>query len=790
MANIDHIVRALNPRDRPHAWVRALRKVRRLLVRNRRQLPGCDDCGDEKGRPKMADEKKASQRSSMLSPTAEVAAVASVTPRARVLVVDDKSSNIELLVEALSDGYEVLSATGGAAALEIAAGAMPDVVLLNVMMPGMDGYELCRRLKGQHTVQDLPVIFITGLGDVAAETRALEWGAADYITKPINPAAVRARVDNQIALKRTRARVNDQITLERTRAFAESLIENSPAAIIVTGIDYTINAINPAAEKMLWYKREELLGRETPLVLFDRSEVEIRARRLATDLGAFVSLEEAIFLADDGRQVEHGGEWTFLRKGGLTVAMQVTVTPLHCSNGQSTGFMITAYDVSERKRREEYISHVAHHDVLTGLPTRQLLMDRLAMMISRSERCKTGSALLMIDLNGFKHVNDSLGHHIGDRLLVQVADRLRSAVRAMDTVARMGGDEFVVLVSDFDNVQAAERVAEKLLAAFNAPFFINDQATVEMTASVGVCMHPAGGADAAALLRNADIAMYHAKASGQNCYRVFSREIAHLASQRHEVAMALSGALDAGEFQLHYQPQISLADGAMIGVEALLRWDSKKLGRVEPSRFIPVAEHSGLIVPLGSWVIRTACQELQKLHGEFGPELRMAVNLSVRQLDQPDLLSVIEGALAKSGLDPTCLEIEITESLLMSDSPQAALFFDGLRRLGVRVAIDDFGTGFSSMSYLLRFSVDRLKIDRCFIQDCSTNPNSATVTAAIITLAHQLKASVVAEGVETQEQIDFLRSANCDDAQGYHFCRPVSAELIAAALRTSTACSY
>jgi diguanylate cyclase (GGDEF)-like protein/PAS domain S-box-containing protein len=581
-----------------------------------------------------------------------------------------------------------------------------------------------------------------------------------------------------------RKRAEDEA--RRARAFRDSLIENSPAAIIVTAPDFTITAMNPAAQKMLWYHPDELVGRGTPLVFYDHSQVAARAQRLAAESGAFVPLDQAIFTADREAAGPREAEWTFFRKGGSTVVVQVSVTPLTGEDGAPTGFMITAYDVSERKRREEYISHLAHHDVLTGLPTRQLLMDRLEMMLSRSQRFNSKSALLMIDLNNFKRVNDSLGHHVGDRLLIQVAERLRGTVRTMDTVARMGGDEFVVLISDLESLAAAEQVARKLLAAFQAPFALKEQSEIDVTASIGICIYPEGGTDANMMLRNADIAMYYAKATRGHSYQIFDQKIAETVVLQREMEAALAGALDAGELYLDYQPQFALADGAMVGLEALLRWNSRQFGPVTPALFIPVAESSGLILPIGAWVIRTACAELARLQSQFGPHLVMAVNLSSRQLEQAGLLQVVEQTLTEYDLDPACLEMEITESILMTESSNSRDFFEGLRELGVRVAIDDFGTGFSSMAYLLRFSVNRLKIDRCFIVDSPQNPNSATVTSAIIALAHQLKISVLAEGVETEAQMDFLRGAGCDDAQGYYTGRPMSPEMIARTISAQT----
>lgn len=616
---------------------------------------------------------------------------------------------------------------------------------------------------GEAHVQEFPV---TGIGG----------GTAEWLKIQV------VKLDDGVAVTASDISDRKRLEIERAAAFAESLIANSPTAIIVTDLDFMIIAINPAAQKMLWYQADELVGRSTPLIFYSHAEVAERAKDFSAAEGAFVQLDQVVFAAGPDPVRGRNGEWTFFRKGGSTVVAQVSVTPLNGEDGEPTGIMITAYDISERKRREEYISHLAHHDVLTGLPTRQLLMDRLEMMLSRSKRFVNRSALLMIDLNNFKNVNDSLGHHVGDRLLIQVAERLRGAVRSMDTVARMGGDEFVVLISDLESGAAAEQVARKLLASFQAPFALKEQSHIEVTASIGICVYPEGGMDANALLRNADIAMYYAKATRRHSYQLFDQQVAESVVRRREMETALAVALDAGELSLHYQPQFSVADGSMVGVEALLRWNSKQFGPASPAQFVPVAESSGLILPIGVWVIRTACQELRRLHAQFGSHLVMAVNLSSRQLDQPDLLRVIEDTISENGLDPACLEIEITESLLMSESTHATDFFEGLRELGVRVAIDDFGTGFSSLAYLLRFSVNRLKIDRCFIQDSPHNPNSAAVTSAIIALAHQLNASVLAEGVETEAQMEFLKLAGCDDAQGFHLCRPISAEGMASAV--------
>lgn len=564
-----------------------------------------------------------------------------------------------------------------------------------------------------------------------------------------------------------------ELELETTRTFAQSLIDCSPTGMIAVDLDHTIRAINPAAEKMLGYSAPELVGLHTPLIFYDPAELERRARDLSSELGKPVSPGHEVFMIGMEHGIDHVGEWTFLRKGGSRFSVQVTVNPLYSPERQINGYLGTFYDVTERKRREESISHIAQHDALTQLPTRHLLFDRLEMLLARCRSYQHRCALLMIDLDRFKRVNDLLGHHIGDDLLVQAAQRMRSTLREMDTVARMGGDEFVVLISDIEGPEDAFAAASRLMEELQTPFKLCDQVTTSIDASIGICLYSDLTNDADTMLRNADIAMYHAKQSPGNHIEIFSEEVARISLRRQEIETGLRDALRNGELEVHYQPEVDLRSGSVVGFEALLRWRNQRLGNVPPSEFIPVAEEIGLIIPIGTWVIRKACQDLHRLSDLAGKPALVAVNISPWQLEQLDLVQVVQEALAENDLDAGRLEIEITESVLMGDSPRIARNLDALRDLGVRVAIDDFGSGFSNMSYLLRFSVDRLKIDRSFIRGCSSASNSSTVTTAIIALAHQLKLSVIAEGVETQEQVDFLHAAGCDQAQGYFYARPM-----------------
>ncbi len=558
----------------------------------------------------------------------------------------------------------------------------------------------------------------------------------------------------------------------KSLAFTESLIASSPFAVIAMEMDGTISEVNPAAERMLGYGRKELVGSASPLSLLDPDEIAHRAAELSHELGEQIAPDMSVFTAKPRRGMTDEAEWSLLRKDESRLVVQLAVTALTDPAQTITGWLGIAYDITERKQVEAYISHLAHHDALTGLPTRTLLHDRVQMALRRAKRKGTKVALLMIDLDNFKRVNDLMGHSAGDELLVQVAKRLQGAIRKSDTVARMGGDEFVVLLDDLHADDDAELVAEKLVTTLSMPVHLGEEEHA-ISASIGLCLYPDGGEDGDALLKNADAAMYSAKADGRNMYQVFSSNMALATTKRRLLEIALQHALAHNEFELLYQPQIAFGTGRVTGMEALLRWHSRSLGTIMPNEFIPVAEQTGLIVPIGEWVLRMACREAKALERKLGRPMTIAVNLSPRQFQRADLSQIVEQALAESGLEPERLELEITENILVSESAKAMRVLDRVRALGVRIAIDDFGTGFSSMSYILRFNVDRLKIDQSFIRNMTTDPNSCAITRAIIALAHGLKIKVVAEGVETAAVRDLLREEGCDDAQGYFFSKPV-----------------
>jgi diguanylate cyclase (GGDEF)-like protein/PAS domain S-box-containing protein len=452
--------------------------------------------------------------------------------------------------------------------------------------------------------------------------------------------------------------------------------------------------------------------------------------------------------------------------------------PVYDAKGEFKGYRGTGAEITERKLSEQRIHHIAHHDALTGLPNRMLLQDRLAQAIAYANRSGHHMWVLLIDLDRFKFVNDSLGHKAGDILLKTVAQRLSGSVRESDTVARLSGDEFVAILSESNDAPLTPDVVQRVMNAVAQPVMLEGKEFL-VTCSIGVAAYDGSvGDEAQHLIEHADIAMYAAKKQGRNGFRFYLPCMNEEALERLRIENALRNALARGEFMLHYQPQADLGDGAITGVEALLRWQHPEMGVVAPDRFIGLAEETGLIVPIGMWALQSACaqgkawNDWRAAHGQ--PPLRIAVNLSARQFMQPSLASHVAQVLEETGLPPACLELELTESVFMNDVNQAATLLHGLKALGVTLSIDDFGTGYSSLSYLRSFPIDVLKIDRSFVNDIATDADDEAIVVSIIALAHNLKLRVVAEGVESREQLEYLRRHGCDQIQGYYFSRPVA----------------
>lgn len=540
--------------------------------------------------------------------------------------------------------------------------------------------------------------------------------------------------------------------------YAEQIITGMPCGLMVLDSAGAIRSMNGAMGKMLGIP-DVAAAKGSPL----RAHVDSRAlheaiaRAIASQSG---QTDLLTFAANAHTPARH---------------LQYTISPT-VLDGRPM-LLVIAEDVTRYKSIEEDLLHLASHDALTGLPNRTLLRERLARAITVSHRTNRMVAVMFIDLDRFKNINDSLGHGAGDKVIVETARRLSGCLRDCDTVARLGGDEFVVVLGEVARIENVARVAQKILAAMRVPMELHGQ-EVSTLGSIGVSMFPKDGMDIETLLMNADVAMYQAKDAGRGTFQFYAQEMNAQTLERLRLEGGLRRALERSEFVLHYQPQVDLRTGAVVGFEALLRWQPPGQKMVLPSDFIPIAEDTGLIVPIGEWVIRSACAQLRAWHDMGYSSLHVAVNLSARQFQQPDLAEMVAAILEQTGCDPSMLELELTESMIMK-SPEVAIATQRkLTAMGVKLAIDDFGTGYSSLNYLKRFPIHALKIDQSFVRDLTTDQNDATIAKAVIALAHSMQLKVLAEGVETPEQLAFLREHHCDLMQGYHFSKPVPADQV------------
>ncbi len=543
-------------------------------------------------------------------------------------------------------------------------------------------------------------------------------------------------------------------------------------AVLTTDLLGKVTYLNLVAEMMTGWSCEEALDRPV-------SEV-FNILDGTTRLTAANPMQRAMV---ENETVGLGTDCVLVRRDGFESAIEDSAAPIHNRDGQVTGAVIVFRDVSESRAMALEMAHLAQHDFLTSLPNRLLLTERFSHAIGMARRHTKQVGLLFLDLDNFKHINDSLGHAIGDQLLQSVANRLVECVRTTDTVCRQGGDEFVILLAEIGQPQDAAHIAETLRAALAMPHLI-DGHELHVTLSIGISVFPNDGTNVDALMQNADTAMYHAKASGRDNYQFFRAEMNARAVRRMFVESSLRRALKLGEFLLHYQPKIDLASGTITGAEALIRWQDPEAGLVMPGQFVTIAEDNGLIVPIGQWVLREACRQVQTWLDSGLRAVPVAVNISAVEFRHPGFLDGVARILKETGLTPRYLELELTESILMHDAESSTSVLAALKAMGVQLAIDDFGTGYSSLSYLKRFPIDTLKIDQSFVRDICTDADDATIVAAVIGMGKSLKLRVIAEGVETQEQLTFLQARHCGEGQGFHFSHPVSAEAFARILDT------
>jgi diguanylate cyclase (GGDEF)-like protein/PAS domain S-box-containing protein len=549
--------------------------------------------------------------------------------------------------------------------------------------------------------------------------------------------------------------------MEEELRFHALLLDQATAAVVATDPSGIVTHWNAYAEKLYGWARQHAVGRHL-------RELGLEA----TDPAVQQEIEERL-RAREGWE----GELSFKRRCGAIMPIHLAITPV-VDGGTFRGFVGVAVDLSERKSLEAKLTRLALRDPLTDLPNRVLFMDRLEHALSRAARDRTTTALLFCDLDRFKLVNDSLGHHAGDTLLIEIGRRLQAAARGDDTIARLGGDEFTILLEGLHGVSEARQIAERLLRAINRPVIIDRQEIIP-SASIGIAISPRGAIRAGDLLRNADMAMYRAKAQGRGTYAIFDQELHHAALMRIQLEADLRSALDRNELRLLYQPIVDLESGTLVALEALVRWEHPTRGLLAPGQFMAMAEDTGLIIPLGRWVLAQACRDLQAWQsaGLLVPP-HLNVNVSGRQFADPGFLDSIAQVLSETGLEPDRLQLEVSERVLAEELISVGLTLRALRTLGVRIAMDDFGAGSSSLAHLQAMNPQMLKLDRSFITDLGTSEVNRTVVAGVVDLAHQLGVVVTAEGIETTDQACWARSAGCDCGQGYYFERPVPASTI------------
>jgi diguanylate cyclase (GGDEF)-like protein/PAS domain S-box-containing protein len=661
-----------------------------------------------------------------------------------VLVVDDDAFMRLTFREALEEaGCRVEEACDGEAAIVAFQRLRPDLVILDLMMPGMDGFETCAALRnlveGRHT----PILAVTGLNDTASLHQAFEAGATDFVTKPVSGALLGYRARH---LLRTGRALEELVRREADLRLLKAAVESLPIGITISDAKGKIIYTNPAEAAMHGFEVEELLHREANVLAPQR-------------------LHRTLFL----EKLEKCGVWrresVNRRKGGEEFMVQLSSVSVRSPHGEFLGIITACEDITERKKNEEQIHQLAYFDTLTGLPNRALFLDRLQKSLALADRSGKTVAVLFLDLDNFKDINDTQGHDFGDKLLTEVARRLSGCIRDADTLARLGGDEFVVMLAA-DGHETAGITALRILETFRCPFDIEGRRTYAGF-SIGIAIYPDDASDLEGLLRSADAAMYQAKGRGRQNFQFFSAKMNARIVERVSMEADLRQTLEQEDLVLFYQPQWDLLTGRHCGVEVLLRWRHPELGEISPNRFIPLAESSGQIFRLGEWALRSACTQASAWVQAGRSVGRIAVNISGHQLRQNDFPDLIRSILADTNLDPTVLELEFTESVLMENGEKTVSVLQSLKEMGIHLSIDDFGTGYSSLSYLKHFPVDRIKIDRSFVSGIGRNPGDAAIVAAVIALARTLKVRVMAEGVETRDQLDFLQKHGCSEVQGF-----------------------
>lgn len=690
----------------------------------------------------------------------------------RVLILTSNADDARILHQALGnarDGpFDLEDAATLADGLRRVQHGQIDAILVDLLLPDSQGLACFDRLHA--AARHIPILTLCELDNEADAIEAVQRGAQGWLSK--------GYFDNYL-LPQSLRNIIERMKVERglyvAQARAEITLNSIGDAVVSVDMAGRVDYLNVAAELVCGWSRDQARGRPVAEVIHLVDGASGRA--LATPVDFILHANQASNLSGDAILVS---------RQGRRIPIADSAAPIHDWDRQLVGAVMVFRDISDTVALTSKMRHLAQHDFLTNLPNRALLNDRITQAIAMSRRNDTSPVLLFLDLDKFKHINDSLGHAVGDRLLQAVSQRLVACVRTSDTVSRHGGDEFVILLANERRARDAALAADKILLALSTPFVIDTQ-ELHTTTSIGISTFPLDGTDAASLIKNADTAMYHAKELGRNNYQFFRQDMNTRAVERQLVETNLRQALEHGDFMLHYQPKIDLQTGRITGVEALLRWEHPEWGLVMPERFVAIAEECGLIVPIGRWVLREACAQLVRWHAMGIPEISIAVNISSLEFRHRDFFAHALAIFVATGVDRAHIQLELTESVLMHDVAASALLLAKLKALGIQIAVDDFGTGYSSLSYLNDFPIDVLKIDQSFVKAIGAGAGpgrNGAIVSAVIDMGKNLHQRVIAEGVEDEAQLAFLKNHNCNEGQGFLFSHPVSAAQMQAMLGT------
>ncbi len=689
-----------------------------------------------------------------------------------VLIVDDEAGHRDSLSEMIGlSGYTPATAGSADEAIEYLDAEPFDVVLLDLKMPGRSGFDVIN-----HVVENgirTKVVVVSGEANFDAARKALKQGAYDFVRKPYLPDELLSTMDNAANSKRL-----EEETRRTSEKLAESehlyrfLVDHSPDIVFMLDSDGRFTFLNDTVYETLGIDKSNLIGKHYSTIISAESEDQAKhvftERRMGERKSRNVELKLKSIDESDFRYFD-------------TTSMAVTLNQHVAVDSPFKGTYGVARDVTERKQAQELIRFQAYHDLLTNLPNRALMEDRLSMAISQAKRNQQHLAVMFLDLDRFKWVNDTMGHSMGDRLIQAVSHRIEDCLRKGDTLARFGGDEFALVLPEVRDHNDAATIANKILNVLSDPFVIEDH-DLYVTASIGIAMYPEAGKTTEALIRSGDIAMYRVKDSGKNGYEFFRPEMNDTSNARLNTERELRRALVSDELHVCYQPQVNAASESVVGFEALVRWAHPERGTVYPADFIPIAEETGLILDVGQFVFETACRDLRDWRNKGMDNVRVSVNFAAAQVEQEDFVQQVTSMLNRYGLPGSAIEVEITESVIMSDMAQVILKLRKLAALGIKVAIDDFGTGYSSLSYLQQFPISTLKIDKSFVSTIHRSDSGTSIVNAIVAMAKGLGLNLVAEGVETDAQLEYLRGLGCAEIQGWLFGKAESAETTEAML--------